>query len=125
MAGYNSYFPTGYQPAYYPQMQQNNQGGSIIWVQGEAGAKSYLVAPNTSVVLWDSEAQVIYIKSADAAGLPSIKTLDYTMRDSIAQTGQIEAQGDFATKEDISLIKEEIEALKEELKPKKIKASER
>lgn len=125
MAGYNSYFPTGYQPAYYPQAQQNIQNNSIIWVWGEAGAKSYQVAPNTSVVLWDSEAQVIYIKSADAAGMPSIKTLDYTVRDSVPQTTEIEAQRDFATKEDISLIQEEIEALKEELKPKKVKASER
>ena len=59
---------------YYPQ---NN---SIIWVQGEAGAKSYLVAPNTTVQLWDSESQTIYLKSADASGMPSIKVLDYTVR---------------------------------------------
>jgi hypothetical protein len=49
-------------------------------VQGEAGAKSYLVAPNSTVTLWDSEAQSIYLKSADAAGMPSIKVLDYTIR---------------------------------------------
>lgn len=34
------------------QSQQVNQG--ILWVQGEAGAKSYLVAPNTSVLLMDT-----------------------------------------------------------------------
>lgn len=60
-----------------PQPQQNNR----VWVQGEAGAKSYLVAPNTSVDLWDSEAQTIYIKSADQGGMPTIKILDYTIRD--------------------------------------------
>lgn len=91
-------FPVGYQPAqiYYPQQynpmpqaqpapapqvtQQNNN--SIIWVQGEAGAKSYLVAPNTTVQLWDSENQVIYLKSADASGMPSMKILDYKIRES-------------------------------------------
>lgn len=92
---YNN-FPIGYQPAqiYYPQQyspmpgQQNGQqttqqgNSSIIWVQGEAGAKSYLVAPNTTVQLWDSENQVIYLKSADASGMPSMKILDYKIRES-------------------------------------------
>ena len=90
---YNNYFPAGYQPAYYPtqanayptQMNvgatQPTQNTGIIWVQGEAGAKSYLVAPNTTVPLWDSETQTIYLKSADASGMPSMKVIDYTVRD--------------------------------------------
>ena len=119
-----NFFPTGYQPYNVVQPQQNQQANSIIWVQGEAGAKSYLVAPNSSVVLWDSEDTVIYLKSADASGMPSIRTLDYTIRDAQG-VGQIQPVGDFATKEDISLIKEELEALKEEFKPKKTKVSER
>lgn len=83
---YNNGFPVNYQPyyqqqqAYMPQQPQAQSGSSIIWVQGEAGAKSYLVAPNTTVQLWDSESQTIYLKSADASGMPSIKVLDYTIR---------------------------------------------
>lgn len=125
MAGYNSFLPGGYQPSYYPPVQQNNQSNSIIWVQGEESAKSYLVAPNSTVVLWDTESQTIYVKSADTAGMPSMKILDYEVRGGTPQVGQIEAQSNFATKEDVSLIKEEIEALKEDLKPKKSKVSER
>ena len=117
-----NYFPVGYQPA-YPQ-QNNQQTQAMIWVSGEAGAKAYLVAPNQSVVLWDSEDQVIYLKSADASGMPSMKTLDYTIRDAHT-VGEILDVGAFATKEDISLIKEEIEALREDFKPKKTKVSER
>lgn len=37
------------------QPQQNNNG--ILWVSGEVGAKSYLVAPGTSVLLMDSESE--------------------------------------------------------------------
>lgn len=84
-------FPVSYQQMYYPQyngynpsQMQNNQqaqNSGIIWVQGEAGAKSYLVAPNTTVQLWDSDENVIYLKSADASGMPSIKVLDYTVRE--------------------------------------------
>ena len=93
---YNNYFPMNY-PYYQPysqpsdggfqqglptvQQSANNAHSGIIWVSGEAGAKGYPIAPNQTVQLWDSEAQVIYLKSADGSGLPSIKTLDYTIRD--------------------------------------------
>ena len=87
---YNPYFPASYPYYQYPAMpeqtqavtrQQNAQTG-IIWVQGEAGAKAYPIAPNTTVQLWDSEAQVIYLKSADVSGMPSMKVLDYSVRES-------------------------------------------
>ena len=75
-------FPIGYQP-YYPK-----QGNSRIWVQGESGAKSYLVAPNTSVDLWDSERQTIYVKSADASGMPTLRVIDYTVRENTPPEAQ-------------------------------------
>ena len=120
---YNNGFPVGYQPMYYPtqnQQQFQNQpqvqappiNNSIIWVQGEAAAKSYPIAPNSSVPLWDSEANVIYIKSADMSGMPSIKVLDYTMRDVTARTPEISPQSEFATKDDISVLEREISSLR-------------
>lgn len=57
------------------QNQQNNQG--LIWVQGEVGAKSYLVAPNSTVMLMDSESSKFFIKSTDGAGMPTIRTYEY------------------------------------------------
>lgn len=60
--------------------QQPQQSGSMIWVQGEAGAKSYLVAPGTTVTLWDSESPTIYLKSSDQSGMPSMRILDWTER---------------------------------------------
>lgn len=64
-----------------PQMQVQpqqtiNQG--LLWVQGEAGAKSYLVAPNTTVLLMDADAQRFYIKSTDPSGIPSLRTFEFT-----------------------------------------------
>lgn len=61
-----------------PQMvpaQQVNQG--LLWVSGEVGAKSYLVAPNSTVLLMDSDAQRFYLKSADNAGMPSLRIFEY------------------------------------------------
>ena len=79
---------------------QNN--GGIIWVQGEAGAKSYLVAPNTTVQLWDSESQRIYLKSTDASGLPSMKILEYTVLDNVVKSNTDKIE--YATKDDINNI---------------------
>ena len=121
---YNNYFPAGYQPMQmYPQQIPVQQVGTqmsqpqqtstdLKWVQGEAGAKSYMVAPNTSVTLWDSESQVIYIKSANASGLPTMTVIDYTIRTDSSRGKNALAESDFATKEDVSLLKEEIESLR-------------
>ena len=102
---YNN-IPYGLPNYYYPnyQMQQNqptqnNQG--LIWVSGEAGAKAYLVAPNTTVQLWDSESQTIFVKSADASGMPSMKVLEYKIKGNTPESPINERRGEFATKEDI------------------------
>lgn len=94
---YNNGFPMGYQPApinyqpqspYQPQPQpvQQQQNPGMIWVQGEAGAKAFPLAPgvaplNSPMPLWDSEQQTVYLKSVDASGIPSMKILDYTVRE--------------------------------------------
>ena len=101
-----NYYPY-YQPLLTGQNQAVNQG--IIWVSGEAGAKSYLVAPNSTVVLWDSEAKTIYVKSADASGMPSMKVIDYTERVNEP------ANGDSVTRKDIESINERIEKLKSQI----------
>jgi hypothetical protein len=63
-----------------PMQNQRTPSNDIIWVQGEAGAKAYLVAPSTTVTLWDSENPTIYVKTADASGIPSMRILDFKER---------------------------------------------
>lgn len=88
-----AYYAPFYRPTYYDTVQQNPMGqfnqqfqsptappptqqmaqqgnNGLIWVQGEAGAKSYLVAPGNTVMLMDSEGERFYLKSADASGMP-------------------------------------------------------
>ena len=69
-------------PQSVPQaVQQPQNSNGIIWVQGEAGAKSYLVAPGQSVLLMDSEGSAFYIKSTDPSGMPlPLRIFDYTER---------------------------------------------
>lgn len=128
---FNNGFPMNY-PQLYPPMpamagyapqppmqQQQQQQSGLTWVQGEAGAKSFLVAPNTTVDLWDSEAQVIYLKSADASGMPSMKVLDYTIRDSSNLPPKTPVTPEYATKNEVETIKDdlrhEIDQIKESL----------
>lgn len=123
---YNNMFPMGYQPMNYAQPQCNNQfnqqtqnSSSLIWVQGIEGAKSYLVAPNTTVQLWDSESQTIYLKSADASGMPSMKVLDYTIRQNAPQSPQSAVSVESGTNpyaEDIKALQGQIDALRDELR---------
>ena len=110
MAYYNGGFPVTYQQMapQYPVMQTQQQApqNGLIWVQGEQAAKSYLVAPNSTVQLWDSEEKVIYLKSADASGMPSMKILDYTIRGD-ANTVQAPVT-EYATKDDLKALEEKI-----------------
>ena len=53
----------------------------IIWVQGEEGAKAYMVAAGNSLMLMDSEASTFYLKSTDASGMPQpLRIFDYVER---------------------------------------------
>lgn len=117
---YNPMFPVNYmggypQMQYNPQPPQNLNNSNLIWVQGEAGAKSYLVAPNSTVQLWDSESQTIFLKSADASGMPSMKILDYKIRES-AQPPQPQIVNDYVTKDELSAFRKEIQKQLESLK---------
>ena len=52
---------------------QNGQTNSIdsymVWVQGKAGAQSYPVARGTTLPLFDTEGDFVYIKSVDNNGV--------------------------------------------------------
>jgi hypothetical protein len=114
-----TYQPMTYQPMTYQQQQtqpQNTPSSNMIWVQGEAGAKSYLVGPNQTIQLWDSEAQTIYLKSADASGMPTMKILDYTIREQSQQSQNMptlmqDSSRDYVTREDLAEFEERLKKL--------------
>lgn len=49
----------------------------LPWVNGEVGAKAFTIAPNTSVLLMDSENPIFYIKTSDIGGKATIRTYKY------------------------------------------------
>ena len=105
MPSYN-YYPATYQQNYVPvyqspSYQQNYpQTSSIVWVQGEAGARAYPVPANTTMLLMDSESEVFYLKSTDASGMPQpIRIYEYSEVVSAPQVSE-----GLATKDDIKKI---------------------
>ena len=68
-------YPQQQQVVEQPQQNSNVQSGQtsnslMTWVQGKAGAQSYPVAPGTTLPLFDSEGDFVYIKSVDNNGIP-------------------------------------------------------
>ena len=108
-----------------PQMQtvpqqQVNQG--LLWVSGEIGAKSYLVAPNSTVLLMDSDAQRFYLKSADNAGMPSLRIFEYSEVTNVPQnapqalnTDLKDLDGKYVTREEYEGLKRQYESIMERL----------
>lgn len=90
--------------------QQVNQG--LLWVSGEIGAKSYLVAPNSTVLLMDSDAQRFYLKSADNAGMPNLRIFEYKEVTSTPQNAVIAPNLDENVLHDKFVTREEYEGLK-------------
>ena len=74
-----------YQPPLYYQPQQS----PMIWVQGPQQVDTYPVQYGGTVVLWDKEQPIIYIKSVDNFGNPSVQILDYTFRKNQAPVIQV------------------------------------
>lgn len=123
------------QPQYpNPMPQQNSfanqqQNNGLVWVQGEAGAKSYLVAPNTTVLLMDSENQRFYLKSSDSSGMPQpLRIFEYTERTQSAQNAPLTQESidlsSFATKAEFDAFKSEINALLKNVPQQVIKTKE-
>ena len=103
-----------------PTMAQPTPSNDMmIWVLSEGEAQSYPVAPNNSVILWDKNSDVVYIKSVNAQNVPSFRVLDYKERtaDNAPKT-PVEHRctcGDkFVLKKDFQALQSEFEALRSE-----------
>jgi hypothetical protein len=103
------------------QMQPTQMSGTndMIWVLSEGEAQSYPVAPNNSVILWDKNSDVVYIKSVNAQNVPSFRVLDYKERaadnDPKMPTEHKCTCGDkFVLKKDFQALQSEFEALRSE-----------
>ena len=99
------------QNQYYNQQMNNQQflpqtqTQNLIRVNGIEGAKAYQMNANSIVSLFDSNEDIMYIKSTDGAGFPSIRSFRFE-----------EIKADTQTKPSVDYIsREEFEEFKKEL----------
>lgn len=109
---YNQYaqYPYNYtqyqQPQPQIQMQQpQTQYIPLTFVSGIEGAKAFIVAPNQTVYLRDSDTETLFIKTADAQGRYTLKTYNLTPTDGTVKPSNIE----FATIEALNAVKHDFE----------------
>lgn len=112
------------------QMQTPPPSDDRIWVQGVAGAKAYFVAPNATVVLWDTENPTLYVKSADATGKPlDMEIIDLSRRAKSTNAApensptehKCTCSDKFVLKNDFQALQSEFKAMRSELEELKAK----
>lgn len=119
----NAYMQQPIQP--YQQSQTQVQG--ICWVDGEIGAKAQALPAgwpaNAPFPMWDTNDQIIYLKSINQMGMPNpIQKLHYTIDDvpkpplmqqsrAALPNGSMEAMpdmGDYVRRDELEQIKQEL-----------------
>ena len=111
--------------AYYPHYQQQ-QTNPLIWVQGIEAAKSYMVAPNNTVLLMDSEKPRFFLKTSDASGMPlPLRIFEYTETTQNSANNPVEQQtvdlSSYATKAEFDAFRDEIQGLLKNISKKEVK----
>ena len=86
-------------------MQQQTQYIPLTFVSGIEGAKAFIVAPNQTVYLRDSDTETLFIKTADAQGRYTLKTYNLTPTDGTTKQNNVE----FATVSELNAIKQDFE----------------
>jgi hypothetical protein len=75
---YNNYMNNFAQPNYMQPQPQPQPQQNIIKVHGFEGAQAFNMAPNSNALLLDESNPIIYIKTTDGAGYPTIKAFTIT-----------------------------------------------
>lgn len=82
---------------------QNQVGNNLIRVTGIEGAKAYQMQPNSTVALFDISEDIMYIKSTDGAGFPTIRTFGFAPIEQPTNQGN-----DFISRAEFEQFKQEV-----------------
>lgn len=99
------------QNQFYPQSMNNQQiipqeqPQNLIRVNGIDGAKAYQMPANSTVSLFDSNEDIMYIKNTDGAGFPSIRMFRF---EEIKEITKSEEKQDYISREEFEEFKKEL-----------------
>ena len=123
---YNNQVQPNYnQPQTQPQQQSQIPFMPLTFTSGLVGAKAYIVAPNQTVFLKDSDtnSNLLFEKSADQFGRYTLKAYELTEInvDNIGKEKNVSPKIDYATKDEFEQFKTQILNL---IKPNDVKVGE-
>ena len=99
---YNPY--TSYYPSQQSSALQQPRTNEFAWVQGEAGAKAFIVPPGMTCWLMDSESPTFYMKTTDVNGMPQpLRIFDFKER-----TEPVKQEQPFVTREEMKAYIDEL-----------------
>lgn len=103
------------QPQQMPMPQPPISNNDMIFVLGQNEAESFPVAPNATVTMRDKNRDTIYIKSVNAQGVPSMKILDFTERNTQPQNSPekhtCKCGNKFVSKDDLDALQAKFDEL--------------
>ena len=107
-------YPNYVYPQYYPPVQQSimplqtrQPGMSVAYVQGENAAKAYPFSSGQTIYLFDTETNLMYIKSTDQSGIPlPLRIFEYSEK--IPGTSKESTKQDSVSREEFDKFKEEM-----------------
>ena len=106
----NQYYAQPYAGMYQqPNMMavQNRQSTGIIWVNGEEGARAFVMAPNSNAILMDEVNEGrFYIKTTDNIGMCNIRTFNFKEVIDVKPANAATNAVQFATKQDIQELRD-------------------
>lgn len=73
MPPYGASLPQYPQRTLWPQTAAQGAPRQLVRVSGMDGARAYQMAPNEVVALFDEGDDILYVKSTDGAGFPTIR----------------------------------------------------
>lgn len=117
-----------YLPTTYPtwnnfsqqMMPQQQQSQGLIWVDGEAAAKSYQMPAgwpaNTPLALWDTNDTIIYLKSTNQMGMPNpLQKAHYQLETMVPKRSGAAGREDYTEQSWAEEFRSELKSLKEEI----------
>lgn len=99
--GMNNFYPNQFSTLTQPQMSTQN----LIRVNSIDGAKAYQMSANSTVALFDTNEDIMYVKSTDGAGFPSIRTFSFT---EIKENTKVSQNTDYISRQEFEDFKKEL-----------------
>lgn len=78
--------------SYQPQAVTAQPINGLVSVTGIEGARAYQLPPNSSMPLFDGNQDILYVKTTDAAGYPTVKAFRFEPMEQQIEVKPVQAE---------------------------------